>query len=89
MGGKAGENTPSQNLGLTGLPMAPDCTDTDIHNDFPHFPGENKVTISKTLNEIEPNLLEFFEDWCNNPSYTKREVGFCARWCLDNLCKYT
>ncbi|XP_064640235.1 RING finger and SPRY domain-containing protein 1-like [Lineus longissimus] len=47
--------------------------------------SENKVTISKKLNEIEPNLLEFFEDWCNHSSYTKREVGFCARWCLDNL----
>ena len=27
------------------------------------------------------------ESWVNDEDYVKRQVGFCAEWSLDNLCK--
>ena len=34
------------------------------------------------------NVLESLEKFCNdNEDFVKREVGFCAQWCLDNICK--
>jgi len=28
------------------------------------------------------------ESWAEEEDYTKKQVGFCAEWSLDNLCKY-
>jgi hypothetical protein len=50
--------------------------------------GENKIVIKKYL-EAEPrNPLLCLEKWVNSKHYVKRQVGFCAQWCLDNLCEY-
>ncbi|XP_007898717.1 RING finger and SPRY domain-containing protein 1 isoform X1 [Callorhinchus milii] len=29
--------------------------------------------------------LKLLETWANHKDYLKRQVGFCAQWCLDNL----
>ncbi|KAL5022381.1 hypothetical protein ScPMuIL_001536 [Solemya velum] len=47
--------------------------------------SENKVTINKSLQSKEPNPLVVLEEWWKDPSQLRWEVGFCARWCLDNL----
>ncbi|XP_061166656.1 RING finger and SPRY domain-containing protein 1-like [Saccostrea echinata] len=47
--------------------------------------SENKTTINKSLRECDPNPLEILEKWWRHEKYSLREVGFCARWCLDNL----
>lgn len=54
------------------------------------FSGENKATVTRHLEDLNanPNPLEQLEDWVHHSHYTKREVGFCAQWCLDNLCEY-
>lgn len=46
---------------------------------------ENKVTIQKCLKAEPLNPLIHLESWINHPDYVKRQVGFCAQWCLDNL----
>lgn len=33
-------------------------------------------------------MLEL-EKWAIETHYVRRQVGFCAQWCLDNLCKYS
>ena len=52
--------------------------------------GENKLTISEHLVSYkeEKNPLEILECWVHDDNFVKREVGFCALWCLDNLCKF-
>lgn len=50
--------------------------------------GENKVTILKVLQSKQPNPLETLETLWQDKDYLRREVGFCARWSLDNLCKF-
>lgn len=50
--------------------------------------GENKATINKCLRECNPCPLEVLEKWWRHDKYSLREVGFCAQWCLDNLCRY-
>ena len=51
--------------------------------------SENKITINRRLNEdCKCNALEKLEQWYHHYNYVQREVGFCAQWCLDNLCKY-
>ncbi|XP_025114560.1 RING finger and SPRY domain-containing protein 1-like [Pomacea canaliculata] len=47
--------------------------------------SENKVTVSQLLQRMPVHPLEVLQDWSRDPNYSKREVGFCARWCLDNL----
>lgn len=47
--------------------------------------SENKVMITQCLQKIPTHPLVSLQEWGNNSNYTKREVGFCARWCLDNL----
>ncbi|KAH3778564.1 hypothetical protein DPMN_180031 [Dreissena polymorpha] len=47
--------------------------------------SENKVIISKALNDVTPNPLESLEKLWEDGDFLKREVGFCARWSLDNL----
>ena len=51
--------------------------------------SENKITIVKQLNSLEKlNPLLILEPWADTyQNYMQRQVGFCAKWCLDNLCK--
>lgn len=53
---------------------------------FLHVTGENQLRI---LEELAKNrCLDKLEKECNNEQdFSKREVGFCAQWCLDNLCE--
>lgn len=39
------------------------------------------------MTEKQNPLLEL-EKWATDTHYVRRQVGFCAQWCLDNLCKY-
>lgn len=50
--------------------------------------GENKVTIKKRLMVEKQHPLLELENWATETHYVRRQVGFCAQWCLDNLCKY-
>ncbi|NXR08912.1 RSPRY protein, partial [Semnornis frantzii] len=47
--------------------------------------SENKMTVSESC--ISDQLI-LLEKWTENPDYLKRQVGFCAQWSLDNLCRY-
>lgn len=47
--------------------------------------SENKVTIKKHLEAEPTNPLMCLEKWVDSEHYVKRQVGFCAQWCLDNL----
>ncbi|OAD52697.1 RING finger and SPRY domain-containing protein 1 [Eufriesea mexicana] len=47
--------------------------------------SENKITIKKRLMAGRPNPLLELEKWATETHYVRRQVGFCARWCLDNL----
>lgn len=47
--------------------------------------SENKVTLEKHLAMLPTNPLEALEPWVNDDDFVKRQVGFCAQWCLDNL----
>ncbi|XP_026473352.1 RING finger and SPRY domain-containing protein 1-like [Ctenocephalides felis] len=47
--------------------------------------SENKATIKKKLSSHPVNPLYKFEALCSSESCLERQVGFCARWCLDNL----
>lgn len=43
------------------------------------------MTVSESCISDQLMLLE---KWTDNPDYLKRQVGFCAQWSLDNLCRY-
>lgn len=45
------------------------------------------MTIQRYLKECPTNPLSRLEQWVDHPDYVKRQVGFCAQWCLDNLCE--
>ena len=60
---------------------------TMYNHEFTIISGENKTTICKKLQNAQPNPLEVLEVWWHSPNFLQREVGFCAKWCLDNLCK--
>ena len=52
--------------------------------------SENKVTIRKRLERLDPHplmKLEAFlgENVKEDEDCLRRQVGFCAQWCLDNL----
>ena len=47
--------------------------------------SENKVTINRRLMLEKPNPLLELEKWATETHYVRRQVGFCAQWCLDNL----
>ena len=55
-----------------------------------YFTGENKGVLCKRLSTCNSvgNPLEKLEPYKDSDDFVKREVGFCAQWCLDNLCKY-
>lgn len=41
----------------------------------------------KRLEKEQPSPIEKLESWINRPDFVDRQVGFCAQWALDNLCK--
>lgn len=49
--------------------------------------SENKATIKRRLQQESPSPLIILEAWREHEHDVKRQVGFCAQWCLDNLCK--
>jgi hypothetical protein len=57
--------------------------------------AENKLTIGRGLEEkaaeeSSGHPLSRLEDmWINKEEdWVKRQVGFCAQWCLDNMCEW-
>lgn len=46
------------------------------------------MTIKKRLQLEDKNPLLRLEKWVSSDNYLERQIGFCAQWCLDNLCKY-
>ncbi|KAL3208128.1 hypothetical protein MRX96_009720 [Rhipicephalus microplus] len=50
--------------------------------------SENKVTLEKRLSGLPENPLAKMEPWVDSEDFVERQVGFCAQWCLDNLCEY-
>lgn len=49
---------------------------------------ENKLTIKKRLDKEDENPLLILERLAESDDYPWRQVGFCAKWTLDNLCEY-
>ena len=52
--------------------------------------GENKDMIVRKVTRGRHERqcsLERLEGWWHDRHFVKREVGFCARWSLDNLCE--
>ena len=49
--------------------------------------SENKITILKRLEEAPTHPLVTLELWLSDTDYIKKQIGFCAQWCLDNTCK--
>ena len=47
----------------------------------------NGVTTCVDSGESSQNALQVLERWRDSDKFSQREVGFCAQWCLDNLCK--
>ena len=60
---------------------------SDTHHSFPWNSGENKITINKKFKLLPEHPLQRLEPWVGDEDYVKRQVGFCAEWSLDNLCK--
>lgn len=50
-------------------------------------PGENKMTLERRLAALSENPLVKMEPWVTSSDFVERQVGFCAQWCLDNLCE--
>lgn len=50
--------------------------------------SENKSTILKRLASNKPCPISILEEWRNEEHFVRRQVGFCAQWALDNLCKF-
>ncbi|CAN7992393.1 unnamed protein product [Ixodes hexagonus] len=48
--------------------------------------SENKVTLEQRLASLSENPLAKMEPWVTSTDFVERQVGFCAQWCLDNLC---
>ncbi|XP_045784180.1 RING finger and SPRY domain-containing protein 1-like [Maniola jurtina] len=46
---------------------------------------ENKLTIKSRLEEFQQHPLLKLEDFANIDHWLWRQVGFCAKWALDNL----
>ncbi|KAJ2954449.1 hypothetical protein O0L34_g2720 [Tuta absoluta] len=46
---------------------------------------ENKLTIKRRIEEQAENPLLVLEEMADHEDYVWRQVGFCAKWALDNL----
>ena len=61
---------------------------------FVYFQGENKTVILAALLKCPDHPMSLLEDWYQKDDnsgdfgFSRREVGFCSGWCLDNLCKW-
>ena len=50
--------------------------------------SENKITIQKYFSALTLHPLILLEPWAQDlQNFMQRQVGFCAQWYLDNLCK--
>lgn len=49
--------------------------------------SENKITIMRRFKAMSEHPLVKLESWLHSEEYVKKQVGFCAVWSLDNLCK--
>ncbi|CAH2226576.1 jg6302, partial [Pararge aegeria aegeria] len=49
---------------------------------------ENKLTIKSRLDKCPEHPLLILETFHNSNDCVWRQVGFCAKWALDNICKY-
>lgn len=47
--------------------------------------SENKTSIGQYMGQGLCNPLRTLEQWMSDNDYVRRQVGFCAQWCLDNL----
>ncbi|CAG2117920.1 unnamed protein product, partial [Medioppia subpectinata] len=47
--------------------------------------SENKLTITKKLDETNKKALLVLEALIDDKDYVRKQVGFCAQWSLDNL----
>lgn len=57
-----------------------------MNHDYFHVLAENKVLIKNYL-DVEKNPLIRLEGLVKSENYVEAQVGFCARWLLDNICK--
>lgn len=48
---------------------------------------ENKLTIKSRLEKETENPLLKLEKLADSSDYVWRQVGFCAKWALDNSCE--
>ncbi|EDS31843.1 conserved hypothetical protein [Culex quinquefasciatus] len=51
--------------------------------------SENKATIKRKLALYPENPLTRLERHIDSKEFILRQVGFCARWCLDNYSVHT
>lgn len=49
--------------------------------------AENKVVIKRYLDNETKNPLLRLENLVKSENHVEAQVGFCARWLLDNICK--
>ena len=50
--------------------------------------AENKSTIKRRFSSYPEHPLLKLEQYYNESNdYTMRQIGFCAKWSLDNSCK--
>ena len=49
--------------------------------------AENKVVIQKYLDIETKNPLIKLENLVKSENHVEAQVGFCARWLLDNICE--
>lgn len=50
--------------------------------------SENKLTINRKMKTFSDHPLTFLESWSESSNdFIKKQVSFCSRWSLDNLCK--
>lgn len=50
--------------------------------------SENKATIKRKLAMYPENPLVRLERHSNSLDFSLLQVGFCAKWLLDNYCKF-
>lgn len=58
-----------------------------FHPNYVRVVAENKVLIKNYLDVEQKNPLIRLEGLVKSENYVEAQVGFCARWLLDNICK--
>lgn len=54
----------------------------DLINTF-----KNSISFQRKLAMLPENPLVRLERHAKSEDYVLRQVGYCAKWCLDNYCK--